>query len=248
MRGSTGGDRALFVPRSTSYFPLLQDERSGNIIRLLPGNIGYVDFDRLSGAMVDSMFRVLANTKAIIFDNRGYPRGTAQAVAERLNVHGDSTVDAKFTGIVLASPDTAQIGTIQYDQHIDRATPTYTGKTVMLVDEHTISQSEHEGLAFEAANGTTFVGSPTAGADGAVRPLILPGNVNFNFTGDGVRHADGRQLQRVGLQPAVVVRPTIAGIRAGRDEVLEAAFKYLGGVGQIPEDTLREIRVAHPAP
>lgn len=248
VRGATGGDRRLSVPRSTSYFPLLQDERTGNIIRLLPGNIGYVDFDRLPGEMVDSMFRALANTRAIIFDNRGYPRGTAQGVVERLNVHGDSTVDAKFTGLVLSSPDTARIRTIQYDQHMGSARPTYTGKTVMLIDERTISQSEHEGLAFEAANGTTFIGSPTAGADGAVRFLVLPGNISFAFTGDGVRHADGRQLQRVGLQPAVVVRPTIAGIRAGRDEVLEAAFRYLGGVGPIPEDTLEQIRAARPPP
>ena len=47
------------------------------------------------------------------------------------------------------------------------------------------------------------------------------------FSGHDVRHADGRQLQRVGLQPTVRVEPTIAGIRAGRDEVLDAALRYL---------------------
>jgi hypothetical protein len=36
-----------------------------------------------------------------------------------------------------------------------------------------------------------------------------------------------KQLQRVGLVPDVEVRPTIAGIRAGRDEVLERAVSYL---------------------
>jgi hypothetical protein len=42
-----------------------------------------------------------------------------------------------------------------------------------------------------------------------------------------VRHADGRQLQRTGLQPDVEVRPTIAGIREGKDEVLEKALAYI---------------------
>jgi C-terminal processing protease CtpA/Prc len=42
-----------------------------------------------------------------------------------------------------------------------------------------------------------------------------------------VRFADGRQLQRVGVHPHIMVRPTIAGIRAGRDEVLEAAIEHL---------------------
>jgi hypothetical protein len=32
----------------------------------------------------------------------------------------------------------------------------------------------------------------------------------------------------VGLQPDVLARPTLAGIRAGRDEVLEKAIEYLG--------------------
>jgi hypothetical protein len=42
-----------------------------------------------------------------------------------------------------------------------------------------------------------------------------------------VRHADGRQLQRVGLVPHVEIRPTLAGIRAGEDEVLARALAYL---------------------
>lgn len=42
-----------------------------------------------------------------------------------------------------------------------------------------------------------------------------------------VRHADGRQLQRVGIQPHVRVSPTIAGLCAGRDEVLERGGEVL---------------------
>jgi hypothetical protein len=57
--------------------------------------------------------------------------------------------------------------------------------------------------------------------------VALPGGINVLFTGHDVRHADGRQLQRVGLQPDIPVEPTIAGIRSGRDEVLERAQRYL---------------------
>jgi len=57
----------------------------------------------------------------------------------------------------------------------------------------------------------------------------MPGGINVNFTGHDVRHADGRQLQRVGIQPDIRVEPTIAGIAAGKDEVLEAAIKFLNG-------------------
>jgi len=97
----------------------------------------------------------------------------------------------------------------------------------MLIDERAISQSEHSGLFYEAANGTTLIGSQTAGANGDVTFFTLPGGIRVSFTGHDVRHADGRQLQRVGLKPDVEVAPTRAGVRAGKDEVLERAVKYL---------------------
>jgi hypothetical protein len=151
-------------------------------------------------------------------------------------------VAAKFKRLIVPSPDTARTTIYQFDQPIppSQGVPKYTGRTVMLVDERTISQAEHTGLFFEAANGTTFIGSPTMGANGDVTTMVIPGNIVISFTGHDVRHADGRQLQRVGLQPQVLVTPTIAGIRAGRDEVLEAALKYLGGTGEVPADTVRE--------
>jgi C-terminal processing protease CtpA/Prc len=95
------------------------------------------------------------------------------------------------------------------------------------VDERTASQAEHTGLFFEAANKTLIVGSPTVGANGDVTSVVLPGGLVAWFSGHDGRHADGRQLQRVGLQPDVFVRPTLAGVRAGRDEVLERAMAIL---------------------
>jgi C-terminal processing protease CtpA/Prc len=103
---------------------------------------------------------------------------------------------------------------------------------VLLIDERTQSQAEHTGLFFEAANGTKFIGSPTLGANGDVTDLSVPGGIYASFTGQGVWDADGRQLQRVGLKPDIAVRPTLAGIRAGRDEVLEKAIEYLRPGGQ----------------
>lgn len=238
--GATGGERSITVPRSASYSTPLQKQREGNIIRILPGNIGYIDLDRLPVSMVDSAFRILARTSAIVLDDRGYPLGTAWAIAPRLNTHGSGTVAAKFRRLVVTSPDTARTTVTEFDQPIPpgNGVATYGGRTVMLVDERTISQAEHTGLFFEAANGTTFIGSPTMGANGDVTNFTIPGNIGISFTGHDVRHADGRQLQRVGLQPQVTIMPTIAGIRAGHDEVLEAALRYLGGTGEVPRDSV----------
>jgi C-terminal processing protease CtpA/Prc len=239
VRGATGGDRTLSVPRSVSFATLLQKHRTGSIIRILPGNVGYVDLDRLPATMVDSAFRVLAGTKAIVLDDRGYPLGTAWVIAPRLNVHGDGTAAAKFKRLIVPSPDTMRTTVYDFDQPIPPAqgVARYGGRTVMLIDERTISQAEHTGLFFEVANGTTFVGSPSMGANGDVTSFTIPGNITITFTGHDVRHADGRPLQRVGLLPQVAASPTLAGIRAGRDEVLETALRYVGGTGEIPLDT-----------
>jgi C-terminal processing protease CtpA/Prc len=120
--------------------------------------------------------------------------------------------------------------TAQFVQRIPRSEKwKYRGKTIMLIDERAVSQAEHTGLFLKAANGTTFVGSPTNGANGDVTSFFVPGDIRVRLSGQEVRHPDGRQLQRIGLVPDVAVRPTIAGIRAGRDEVLERAVEYVKG-------------------
>jgi C-terminal processing protease CtpA/Prc len=171
------------------------------------------------------MFDKLARTRAIIFDMRGYPNGVFELLARRLNVRG-ARVAAKFQRPLVSGSMELSGGQFAFDQPIPPADPKklYHGKTFMLVDERTISQSEHTGLFCEAAAGTKFVGSTTAGANGDVTDLTLPGGLSMTFSGHDVRHADGRPLQRVGLPIDIKVTPTLAGIRAGRDEVLERAL------------------------
>jgi C-terminal processing protease CtpA/Prc len=80
-------------------------------------------------------------------------------------------------------------------------------------------------MAFRSVPGALVVGSTTAGADGNVSPIPLPGGLQALISGLGVFYPDGKPTQQVGIVPDIVVHPTIEGIRAGRDEVLEAALK-----------------------
>jgi C-terminal processing protease CtpA/Prc len=189
------------------------------------------------------MFEKLKNTKAIVFDMRGYPNGTAWAIAPYLNTR-KARYGAVFERNVLSAVSEEEANVrYKFFQEIPKAdVPLYRGKTVMLIDERAISQSEHSGLFFEAANGTTFIGSPSAGANGDVTNLVLPGGISMMFTGHDVRHLDGRQLQRVGLRPQVFVRPTLGGLQSGRDEVLDKALEFLRGGNNAPAvagDSLR---------
>jgi C-terminal processing protease CtpA/Prc len=202
--------------------------RTGPVFRILAGNIGYADLGRMAPGQVDSMFDSLRHTRAIIFDMRGYPQGTAWSIAPRLTM-ADAPAAALFSRPLASSPDTTERPQYSFVQQLPHTSKwRYTGRTVMLIDERTLSQAEHTGLFFEAANGTKFVGTPTAGANGDVTTVTLPGGLSMSFSGHSVRHADGRQLQRIGLVPHLRVEPTIAGIRAGRDEVLDRALAWIG--------------------
>lgn len=236
--GGPAGDAAFTVSRAKGVTATLRIPRAaawtpptpppGLPYRLIGDDLGYVVLNDLTIAQVGPMFEALQGTKAIIFDMRGYPQSTAWAIAPRLN-----TKQARFGAMFHRRFYDPRDGggdatTLEFMQALPPAMGAiYPGKTVMLIDDRTQSQAEHTGLFFEAANGTKFIGTPSAGANGDVTALVLPGGVRWMFTGHDVRHADGRQLQRVGLSPDVRVAPTLAGVRAGKDEVLDRAIAYL---------------------
>jgi len=233
VRDGANRVREVRLPRRGAGAPTCRGCRMGDMLRWLPDSIGYADLDRLPVTMVDSMFELFRHARGIIFDMRGYPLGTAWSIAPRLTDR-ERVVAARFRKPLALAPRGgtgdagSEIAMLEFEQLLPRTTEgRYRGPTVMLIDERTISQAEHTGLFFEAANGTTFIGSPTTGANGDVTTLVVPGGIVIGFTGQDVRHADGRRLQRVGLVPEIRVDPTIAGIRAGRDEALERAVAYL---------------------
>jgi C-terminal processing protease CtpA/Prc len=224
VRGADGRVRSLNFRRSRDFIPTA--ERTEPILRLLPGNIGYVDLDRLEPGMVDSMFTMFRSTQAIIFDMRGYPRGTAWVIGPRLTSRR-GVAAARFERPTPMGRDTTEVTTTSFLQRLPESTgAVYHGVTVMLIDERTQSQAEHTGLFFKAANGTVLIGSPSAGANGDETRFAVPGRIMLSISGQAVRYPDGRELQGVGLLPDVTVHPTLRGIRAGQDEVLQRALSW----------------------
>ena len=225
VRGAGGTERTVELPRGDYNLYSSPDEKP--MLRRLSDRVGYADLDRLLRSDVDSVFTRFANTDAIVFDMRGYPKGTAWLIAPRL-AGGSRPVGASFQKPLRLSPGDIGRQTIDFEQQIPPARgSTYDGTTVMLIDARTVSQAEHTGLFLKAANGTTFVGSATRGANGDVTRFRLPGSIRVRFTGQAVRHPDGTQLQRRGLQPDVEAAPTIESLRRGEDAVLQRAVEYV---------------------
>lgn len=236
VRGADGAERDAELPRSMGRADQgrlsAATQRRTPVFHVMPGGYGYVDLARLQPGEVDKMFETIKDAPAVVFDMRGYPNGTAWSIAPRLT-EKRMPVAALFSrplleATSLSDPELAESPNYTFSQRLpERAGDVYRGKVVMLINEDAVSQSEHTCLFFETATDVTFVGTPTTGANGDVTFMVLPGNLPVSFTGHNVRHADGRQLQRVGIQPTVRAAPTVQGVAAGRDEVLEAAVRHL---------------------
>ena len=61
-----------------------------------------------------------------------------------------------------------------------------------------------------------------------MNPMQLPGDYRVAWTGMKVLKHDGSQHHGIGILPAVPISRTVAGVAAGRDEVLERAIELVG--------------------
>ncbi len=234
LEGADGQSREAEITRAVPFMGVAgMPARMTPIYQTLPNGYGYIDLARLPLSDAHKAMDAVINTPAIIFDMRGYPKGTAWTIAPRLGEKINVTA-ALFRRPLQAAInfDDEDLGGGAPDYAFEQKLPPaggaiYKGKVVMLINEYAISQSEHTCLFFESATDVTFIGGPTNGANGDVTNIALPGGVYASFTGHDVRHADGRQLQRIGIQPHVKVEPTAKGISQGRDEILDAAIKFL---------------------
>jgi len=84
-------------------------------------------------------------------------------------------------------------------------------------------------MMFQGAAGqrVTVIGIATAGADGNVTAVRLPGGYSTYFSGLEVLYPDGSQTQQTGIRINIKVEPTVAALKQGEDEVLQRAIQFI---------------------
>jgi len=204
----------------------------GPPFRLLSKDVAYLKLSSVKSADAATYIEQASGTKGFIIDIRNYPSEFVVFALGSLLVKSD-TVFARFT-----TGDRANPGAFHWTGPVMLVPqqPHYAGKIVILADDVSMSQAEYTSMAFRSAPGAIVVGSSTAGADGNVSPFALPGGLRTAISGIGVFYPDKTPTQGIGIVPNVEVRPTIAGIRAGRDEVLEEGLRQILGNRVPPAD------------
>jgi C-terminal processing protease CtpA/Prc len=197
----------------------------GDTFRKLSPDVAYLKLSSVQASQAAKYIASADGTKGLVIDIRNYPSEFVVFALGSLLVDRP-TAFARFT-----NGDPANPGAFHWTPPISLqpAAPRYTGKIVILVDEVSQSQAEYTTMAFSSAPNAKVVGSTTAGADGNVSPIPLPGGLRSMISGIGVFYPDKKPTQRIGIIADVEARPTIQGIRTGRDEVLEAALRLILG-------------------
>jgi carboxyl-terminal processing protease len=195
--------------------------------KILNDSIGYVDMGKLIKYEVDTMMRSFMDCNAIIFDIRNYPNGTMDEISRYL--HNDRVAYVKF--IV---PDFSYPGRFCWGEgqrcgksFTRQPVPVFDGKVILLVNESTQSHAEFTAMCLQTYQNCTTIGSQTSGADGNVSWVPFLGVYGSYFSGIGIFYPDNSETQRVGIKVDIEVKPTIQGIRDGRDEVLEFAIDFI---------------------
>lgn len=198
-------------------------DRPGDTFQRLSQEVAYLKLSSVKLEEVDAYLDKAAGSKGLIIDVRNYP-SAFMPFALGGHLVDKPTQFARFTHADLKNP-----GAFHWIEPITipPREPRYKGKVIVLVDEVSQSQSEYTTMALRTAPGAKVLGSTTAGADGNVSAIGLPGGLRSMISGIGVFYPDKRPTQKIGILPDIEVKPTVAGIREGRDELVEAAIREI---------------------
>lgn len=182
---------------------------------------GYVNMGIIEREDLDEMYQNLKTSESIIFDLRNYPKQTILPLS-RLFLP-ERTVYYQFN-----FPEINYLSKFySIKSIIGRKNPDYyKGNVVVLADENTQSQAETTTMMFKQHPKAKVIGSNTSGANGDVIRFKIAG-LETGFTGLGAYYPDKRETQRIGIIPDIIIKPTVKGIKAGKDEVLERALEYI---------------------
>lgn len=192
----------------------------------MPDGISYVDLRGLGNEQWAEQLPELVDARGVIFDLRGYPGQAGYSMLSHLLSSEDDFNDWMQV-LTARSPNGDLVTGSAHEWNLQPVAPLIKAPIVFLTDQRAMSYAESVLGLVQFHQLATIVGSNTAGANGNVLPLILPGGFTSIYTGMRVIGPDGNPFHGEGIEPDVRVTPTLASIKAGRDAVLERALELL---------------------
>jgi C-terminal processing protease CtpA/Prc len=219
------GDRSVRLTIARVRQPQLPAPAQQKVEKLA-GGVYYVDLSRVSRADIAASIQDVAAAPGVVFDMRGYPEDSFEVLQHLLD--RDDTSDRWMQVPRIAYPDRERIvGFVHHAWNLKPKAPRIRGRVAFLTGPGAISAAESLMGFVEHYKLGAIVGRATAGTNGNINPFTVPGGFTIYWTGMKVLKHDGSRHHLVGIRPTAPVTPTIAGLRAGRDETLEAALRIV---------------------
>jgi len=210
-----------------------KSKKSDTCFKLINTNISYLYLGSLKVEYLPDLWKEIEKTKGLVIDLRCYPYDFVMGYISN-NLMNSNTLFVKASLASIIQPGTfihtQPLKINAYTQFVKGCINNkqyYEGKVAILINEITQSHAEFSAMAYRNAPEAKVFGSSTAGSDGNVSEIYLPGSIKTYISGIGVYYPDGRETQRIGIIPDIEVKPTIKGIKEGRDEVLERAIEWI---------------------
>ena len=225
--------RTMTSPRESLAFLMPSDAPIE--VRRIFDDVGYI---RIPSWSPMSFSDFLEGFDAVLEEFAGLPYLLLDV---RNNRGGSDDLADQVTGRFLRAPIVSSIsfrreaGTNRYEKTVEIAPPRgpwrYAGRVAVLTNEDCASACEHFVSGMRASGEAILVGRPTTGACGWRKSIPLPGGADLHCALTFPFHGNEPSPLH-GIDPNILVLPSLDALREGRDLVVEEAIAALRSGGK----------------
>ena len=195
------------------------------MVRELPSGFLYVNLRKLDKEALKEHLPQLAKAKGLILDHR-WGGGDGKFGLLR-HLTKESLTSPQWYIPQVIYPDRREMTFMRFDWELEPEEPRINCRCVILQGPSVVSSGETFLGIVQHYDLAELVGAPSAGCNGNVNFIPLPGGLRIMFTGMKTLQHDGSQHHLIGIRPKHPVRRTIAAVREDRDEVFDKAIEVL---------------------
>lgn len=192
-------------------------------VRRLAGGIGYIGFNYFLDPgyvmeIINKAMESFLDASGLVIDLRGNPGGLGMMAGG---------IAGWFIGEKGRELGTMTMRDGEIRIAVFPRASIHTGPLAILIDGLTVSTAEILAGGLQDLGRARLFGTRTAGAALPSYVERLPNGDGFQFAVANYTSSGGRVLEGRGVEPDEIVAPTRAGLLAGEDEVLDAAWAWI---------------------